>query len=100
MTALRKAGIVRSTRGPRGGHELTLSPSDLTLKAVVEAVDGPIEPRDTAIAGKQDAVGQRIVLREVWGDVAAAYVAALESVTFDSIVERSEQLENRAVYRI
>jgi hypothetical protein len=75
------------------------------------ALDWPAWRRDALLADvlryavvpdadKQDAVGQRIVLREVWGDVAAAYVAALKSVTFDSIVERSEQLENRAVYRI
>jgi Rrf2 family protein len=100
MTALRKAGIVRSTRGPHGGHELTLSPSDLTLRAVVEAVEGPIEPKRAAPAGIQAAAGQPTVLREAWAEVADAYVAALNRIRFDSLLERNEQFEGRAVYRI
>ena len=31
LSALRQAGLVRSTRGPRGGHELVRAPEKLSL---------------------------------------------------------------------
>ncbi|MBT3419087.1 MAG: Rrf2 family transcriptional regulator [Candidatus Magasanikbacteria bacterium] len=39
--ALREAGIVRANKGPHGGYFLLASPKTLTLRAVVEAVEGP-----------------------------------------------------------
>lgn len=35
------AGIVRSYKGNHGGYELAHAPSDITLKDVLDAVDGP-----------------------------------------------------------
>ncbi len=34
--------IVRSYKGVRGGYKLRLSPSEITLKTVIELIDGPI----------------------------------------------------------
>lgn len=36
------AGVLRSTKGPRGGYVLARPPSEITMLEVVEAVDGPI----------------------------------------------------------
>ncbi|MCW3798072.1 Rrf2 family transcriptional regulator [Sphingomonas sp. BN140010] len=42
MLELKKAGIVRSTRGPRGGYVLTRSPHEISFGAIVRALEGPI----------------------------------------------------------
>ncbi len=42
---LREAGLVASKRGPDGGHRLAVSPSRVTVMAVVEAIDGPFAIR-------------------------------------------------------
>src|SRR5262245_28322897 len=44
LTALRKAGLVRSTRGPHGGHELARAPAEMSLLEVVSALEGPLGP--------------------------------------------------------
>ena len=36
------AGIVRSFKGAHGGYELSRPPADITLRQVVEVIDGPI----------------------------------------------------------
>ena len=41
---LRSAGIVRSRRGPSGGHALAMAPEDVTLARVIRLMDGPIAP--------------------------------------------------------
>jgi Rrf2 family protein len=39
---LRRAGLVTSKRGPGGGYSLSRSPDRITLRDVVEAVEGPL----------------------------------------------------------
>lgn len=34
------AGIVRSYKGTQGGYEINISPKDITLKMVIEAIEG------------------------------------------------------------
>ena len=42
LKKLNQAGQVRSLRGARGGYILALSPEELNLAEVIEAVDGPV----------------------------------------------------------
>ena len=39
---LRRAGLVRTRRGPDGGYTLTRPPAEVTVGEVVRAVDGPL----------------------------------------------------------
>jgi len=41
---LRSAGIVRSRRGPSGGHALAMAPEEVTLARIIRLMDGPIAP--------------------------------------------------------
>ena len=42
LLQLKRAGIVRSVRGARGGYLLARTPDDITLLDIVRAVDGPV----------------------------------------------------------
>jgi len=42
---LRKASLVKSIRGPGGGYLLNISPEDITLTQIIEAVDENIDLR-------------------------------------------------------
>jgi Rrf2 family protein len=54
---LRASGLVKSTRGARGGYALTREPRDISLGDVFRAVDGPLaevrglRPHETAYEG-------------------------------------------------
>ena len=41
---LKKAGLIRSVRGPKGGFVLNRKPSELTIKAILDAVGESINP--------------------------------------------------------
>src|SRR5438552_16512295 len=40
LTSLRRAGLIRSVRGPSGGHELARAPEGITLGDVWNALEG------------------------------------------------------------
>jgi Rrf2 family transcriptional regulator, cysteine metabolism repressor len=44
VARLRKAGLVDSRRGSRGGYMLARSPQEITMAEVVEALEGSIAP--------------------------------------------------------
>jgi Rrf2 family protein len=68
---LRRAGLVTSKRGPGGGYSLSRSPARITLRDVIEAVEGPIDdalqmnPPDSAEAAarRPDFLWQRLADR-------------------------------------
>lgn len=40
FAALRRAGIVKSVKGPQGGYHLGMSPAKITVANILEALDG------------------------------------------------------------
>ncbi len=39
---LAEAGLVKTSRGTAGGYSLNADPADLTVRRIIEAIDGPI----------------------------------------------------------
>jgi Rrf2 family protein len=100
LTALRKAGIVRSIRGPQGGHELARAPDQITMEVVVSTLEGPFLPveclENVAFCNLVPGCGQR----EVWQDVRQAVSTILDSHTIADLVAREKERRERIVYYI
>lgn len=79
---LRKAGLVDSKRGPRGGYTLRKDPSELTLAAIVRALQGPIEQLFVV----EDEPGSGL-----WKDLATHVVGWFDSITVLDLVKRAER---------
>lgn len=43
LLVLKKRGLVASSRGKHGGYALAKSPKQITVKDVVEAIEGPVQ---------------------------------------------------------
>ena len=82
---LRRAGLVRSQRGAEGGYALAKPASEVTLGAVIRAVDGPLaevrglRPDETSYAGVAEHLPEvwiavRVSLRRVLDEVTLAHV--------------------------
>ena len=100
LTALRKAGIVRSLRGPQGGHELARSPDQITMELVVSTLEGPFTPveclENIPFCALVPGCGQR----EVWQEVQSAVQSILSRHTIADLVAREKERRERIVYYI
>jgi Rrf2 family protein len=86
---LKKAGIVRSKRGPRGGYELAREPAELQLGDIVRAIEGPI----ALAAGELRSSGSsNDVLRDALSALSQRIEACLDEVTVADLCARAERL--------
>jgi Rrf2 family iron-sulfur cluster assembly transcriptional regulator len=91
LLALKGAGLVRSKRGVGGGYVLARPPEEITLGAIVSAVDGPIAVGDFGAPhenGACDHEGQCVLL-EVWAEVGTHMRRHLDSFTLADMVARA-----------
>jgi Rrf2 family protein len=94
VARLRKAGLVDSRRGSRGGYLLARSPTEITMAEVVEALEGSIAPIECI---SQAADGSIVCTREsdpghvcptklLWTRVRGAIVRTLRDMTLADLV--------------
>lgn len=93
---LRNKGLLTSLRGSNGGHFLAKTPEAITLKDIVEAVDGEIVLVDCLKKGQQCSRGSECLVREVWGNLGLLMVRELERITLQSLVDRY-QMRHKAL---
>ena len=87
---LRDAGLVASTRGARGGYELTRHPAEIPMSEILRALEGPLAPMICATdAPDHDQVCGRTsscTVNFLWIRVRDAVAGALDGMTLADLV--------------
>jgi Rrf2 family transcriptional regulator, cysteine metabolism repressor len=94
VARLRKAGLVDSRRGSRGGYLLARSPVEITMAEVVEALEGsiaPIEcisksPDGSIVCARESEPGHVCPTKLLWTRVRFAIVRTLNETTLADLV--------------
>jgi len=86
LTQLRRAGLIRSQRGPEGGFWLARPASEISLAEIIRAIDGPL----LGVRGERpeniEYPGAAEPLQQVWIALRANERAILEQVTLGHII--------------
>ena len=91
IAPLRRAALVESKRGARGGYVLARDPSDIRVGDVYRVMEGPVAPMDCV---SEDVTAQTCPLidgcetRPVWLRVRDSIVDALDSMTLADLVQK------------
>src|SRR5437764_1281925 len=92
LSSLRRVGIVRSVRGPHGGHELARDPRLLTLGDIVTALEGPVVPHEFVHEPTADPDGADVwaacAVRNAWLAATEASQRVLEQTTIQDLLEQ------------
>ncbi|HYP47982.1 MAG TPA: Rrf2 family transcriptional regulator [Thermoleophilaceae bacterium] len=87
FATLRRAGILQSQRGVKGGYTFARAPAELTVLEVVELLEGELGA-DAAAAGP------------VWTEAIDAVKAVLGATTIADVAEREAQEAGAQMYYI
>jgi Rrf2 family transcriptional regulator, cysteine metabolism repressor len=84
FASLRRAGVLRSQRGVKGGYSFAREPSEVTVLDIVELLDGPLGAH----------------AESVFAEAAAAARAILQDTTIADLVERENRDAGAHMYYI
>jgi Rrf2 family protein len=84
-----KLGLVTSSRGTGGGFMLARPASAITLREVVEAVEGPIIPNRCLLGNPCDRGGRTCRVHGTWQQVQLEVVRILDDVTIETLAAQS-----------
>ena len=96
LGALNRAGLVRSTRGPLGGHELTRPPHEITIWDILSVLEGADRRPESAGPGEPEGD----VVYDVWCDLHNRSVEFLRSITLATLIEREQARDPISNYSI
>lgn len=88
MRKLVTAGVVRSYKGAHGGYTLAKAPQDITLRCVIEAIEGPYRFSRCLDEGYDCDCKESIAcpFHSVFDEVTAMVVQKLDTITFDQLI--------------
>jgi Rrf2 family transcriptional regulator, cysteine metabolism repressor len=87
------AGILKSTRGAKGGIELAKKPESILLKDILEILEGPLAPVDCLKDENNCPRACSCATRDVWEDMKKAMENVLASSTLLDLVNRQKNKE-------
>ena len=93
LADLRRAGLVRATRGARGGFTLARDPHGVSALEVVEALEGPLAP--SACSAEACDRESACAAAGVWTEVSGAVRDTLAGFTLDRLAEDQARLDSR-----
>lgn len=88
LTSLRRARILRSIRGPKGGYQLARPPAEVAVHEVVTALEGEAPSRTST----ERSTPEFDVLASLEDRLDSARVAILGGTTLQDLLDQRDQL--------
>lgn len=95
-TRLRTAGLIKSSRGARGGYELAKPPGNIRLGLVIQILEGSLSPVDCVEDDRSCSRVPFCVARDVWAGMKKVTLDFLESITMEDLVQQQKEKERQA----
>lgn len=84
---LKQNGLIKGARGAGGGYKLIRSPKDISVREVVEALEGPIAMLD-CLGGREDcAKTSACKTRRVWSNIQKEISGAMGRLSIAEITK-------------
>lgn len=93
---LRKAGIVTSTKGSNGGYLLKREAKDITVREVLEALEGEFSIVDRNPMDQQDPL-QIAIQTLLWDEIDERVNQLLQTRTLEQLVDEYKQTQDQGV---
>ena len=93
ISALKKAGVVKSVRGPQGGYVLRKKPEDYTVGMILRLTEGSLAPVACVDEEETNCDRQKgCVTYILWKKVSDAISGVVDTVTLQDLVDWQQSL--------
>ena len=89
LRKLKLAGIVKSVRGPKGGHLLAKDPNQISLGQVVRLFEGQADLVDCISFPEKCERAEECLVRNAWYDATAALYEKLDGISISDLIDTS-----------
>jgi len=93
ISPLVAGGVVRSTRGAKGGVSLAKPAEEINMSEVIELLEGPINPVGCVNNPGMCDLSELCAPRDVWGELKQAISGVLVNVTIQDLVDKQKRKE-------
>ena len=90
LNSLKKAGFVKSTRGPNGGHQLAVDPDTIHLSSIMEVLDGSNNLVNCLDDDNFCVHSPACAQKELWKTVEEAIHGVLFSITVSDLARKTQ----------
>jgi Rrf2 family protein len=90
LHSLKKAGFVKSTRGPNGGHQLAVDPDTIHLSSIMEVLDGTNNLINCLDDDNFCVHSPACAQKEIWKTVEEAIHGVLFSITVSDLARKTQ----------
>jgi len=94
INVLKSAGLVRVTRGARGGYQLARPSSGITLYDIVVPLEGTFELVDCVYSKNQCVRSEQCAARDVWRNLSEEIERLFRSITLETVVFLARKRQN------
>ena len=84
---LKKADLVNSVRGPKGGHVLARKPEKITLGQIVRLLEGQSEPVECISEPEKCPMSEDCLVRLAWQEATRAFYEKLDTITIANLAD-------------
>ncbi|MBA4422734.1 MAG: AsnC family transcriptional regulator [Syntrophus sp. (in: bacteria)] len=97
INPLKSTGLINSTRGAHGGYVLGKEPERISLKEILQVLEGSLCLVDCVDSPSLCERSPSCISREIWGEASKGMQQMLENTTLATMVLRQqEKLQNEA----
>ncbi len=93
LKELQRAGLVRSTRGARGGYQLARPAAEISAAEIIDAVEGPVALTECASDEGQCGLEAHCSVGHSWQQVSLAIRRSLSEVPLTQLIARDARVE-------
>lgn len=94
LRTMKLAGIVKSIRGPKGGHLLAKSPKNITLGQIVRLFEGQTDLVECVSSPEKCDMASECLVRHAWYDATRVLYDKLDNISIDDLVGSKNRLPN------
>jgi Rrf2 family protein len=92
VSPLRKAGLLKSVRGAQGGYLLAKAPVDISVKEILELLEGPLAPASCVIEGDHSCDHSNLcVSRMIYDRIYESINQVVENISLQDMLDEQHK---------